>query len=161
MKEQISATQFIKEAFQFRFKRIDSGRFENDRYPMSSFEKIKLIVLTLVSKRKTEELIQMYSSYNYGVYLLNSVFPKIDNPDEFHSRDGVVCLEEHPIQAMGWKEHDELIEKGVQSGLNEDYIIIGFETEAERRGIDLEWAFFENVPNNNESNFVSLSTGTN
>jgi hypothetical protein len=145
MKENVSAFHFIKEAFQCEFDQRNRGRYENDRYPMSAFEKFRYVVSTLLSKGDMQELIRVYSSYNYGVHLLNSVFPKLENPEEFHSRDGYVRLDEHPTQVMGWKEHDEIIDEGVKQGFDRDYINLGFELQAEKRGIDLEWSFFENV----------------
>jgi len=161
VKENVSQIRFIKEAFQFEFNQRDHGRYKNDRYPISIIEKILSVAETFLSKKKLKELIQMYSSCNYGVHLLNSVFPKIENPDGFHSQNGEVYLNEHPVQVMGWKKYDELIEEGVKSGLNKDYIIFGFEMQAENRGIDLEWHFFEEVPHRNDSNVTTLLQDSN
>jgi len=148
MKEKISSLPFISKAFQFEFEQRNRGRYENDRYPLSALEKLRLVVSTLVSKQDTHELLKMYSSFNYGTYLLNSVFPKYDNPEDYHSTALEVCLSEHPVQVMGWKEYEEKITEGVKSGLNRDYIRFGFDTQAERRGIDLEWSFHGEVPQN-------------
>jgi len=58
-----------------------------------------------------------------------------------------VRLDERPIQVLGWKEQKEMINEGIKAGLDRDYINLGFEMQAEKRGIDLEWAFFEVVEN--------------
>jgi hypothetical protein len=146
MKENISSISFIKDAFRFKIQQRNPARYEGDMYPMSGSEILQLIVTTVLSKEKMKQLICNYSSYNYGTHLLTSVFPKADNPDEFHSRNGVIRLDEHPLQAMGWKEYEQLIEDGVKMGLDESYISRGFEEQARKRGIDLEWAFFAEVP---------------
>jgi len=80
MKENISLLHYIKKAFLFEFDLRNRGCYENDRYPMSVLDKIKYIVSTCLSKNDLQELVRFYSSYSYGVYILNSVFPKFDNP---------------------------------------------------------------------------------
>jgi hypothetical protein len=154
MKEHISPVRFMAEAFRFEFEQRDRGRLENDRYPMNSVEKIRYVLSTLLSKDQTKEVLRVYSSYQYGAYVLSSVFPKNLNPDEYHSRYGVVRLDEHPVQALGWKEYEELIEEGVRSGLDKRYIEFGFERKATERGIDLEWHFHAEVPGRNTSNIT-------
>lgn len=113
---------------------------------MSCVTKAEFVLGHLTSKSKMRELVLKYSSFNWGAHLLNSVFPKADNPSEFHSRDGVVQLDEHPVQVMGWKEYEEQIKLGISMGFNRDYIIWGFNQQAEERGIDLEWHFSAEAP---------------
>lgn len=152
MIEKFSPFKFIQAAFEFEFKLRDQSRHENDDYPLNGFEKFQYIVSTLLSKEETRLLIQTYSSYNYGAHILNSVFPKSENPEDYHSRDGVVFITEHPVQVLGWDDEKRLIKEGIEQGLNEDYIRMGFELQAEERGIDLEWSFQEHVPGINNSN---------
>lgn len=47
---------------------------------------------------------------------------------------------------MGWEEQKKLVQEGVVLGLLEDWIDIGFEQQAQIRGIDLEWHFWATVP---------------
>jgi hypothetical protein len=146
MRERQSTYEFIKEAFILEFQLTDHARYEDDRYPMSPYEKFRYVVSTLLSRRNLQELIHVYNSYRYGADLLDSVFPLKDNPDEFHSRNDIIMLDEHPVQALGWKEYDEIITKGMQLGLERAYIMIGFDAQAEKRGIDLEWSFQQFIP---------------
>lgn len=117
-----------------------------DRDPLNLIEKLAIVLDHIRSKPKMQELVNTYSSVQYGAHLLNSVFPKYENPDEFHSRNGVVMLEEHPTQVMGWDEYEAQIDEGVKMGLERRYIEFGFNKQADERGIDLEWSFHATVP---------------
>ena len=142
----LSPVKYFFEAFNFEVREINRARWENDRWQMTSFEKLLLLVRTL-KPSETKELICNYASYEWGRNILTQVFPKAENPDEYHSRNGVVCVSESPIQVLGWQEFDDLKDEGVGNGLKRDYIDLGFNNEAENRGIDLEWSFFEKPRN--------------
>ena len=148
MKERGEKTpiKFFNDAFKFKFDRIDKGRMESDNFPLTIFEKVDYIIRTFASKEKTKRLINLFSAINYGADILNIVFPKYDNPTEFHSTDTAVRLDEHPIQVIGWKEYKDLISKGVEAGLDRYEIIGGFSLKAEQRGINLEHSFHSEVP---------------
>jgi hypothetical protein len=143
---EISSIKFLKEAFNFKFNRINNTRIEDDDFPLSIIEKVDYIIKTLASKEKTTRLINLFSAINYGADILNAVFPKYDNPEEYHSTDTTVRLDEHPVQVMGWSEYEELIAKGVEDGLDRDEIIGGFFLKAKQRGINLEHSFHSQVP---------------
>lgn len=135
----------IRDAINFEVERQNRALYEGDRVPLSGLEKLSFILSTL----KPEELkrvINVISSVNFGRHILTNVFPKSENPEEYHSRNGEVCLSEHPVQVLGWKEKKHLVQEGVKLGFDEDWIVYGFEDEAERRGIDLEWHFAEEPP---------------
>lgn len=68
---------------------------------------------------------------------MHEVFPKSENPNEHHSRNGAVCLSEKPVQVLSRKEQREKVDEGVNLGLDRDWINWGFENEAGRVGIDL------------------------
>lgn len=124
---------------------IDALKF-GAQYKRSSIKKLTFLIDHVCSQKRMKELVHQYSSMNYGIHLLNSVFPAADNPEQFHSRRGVVRLDEHPIQVLGWQEYEEEIQKGVKTGLDRQYILMGFARQAEARGIDLEWHFHAEVP---------------
>ena len=133
------------EAIKMELDRMDAAQLENDRYPLNIFEKFAYVISQLHPDR-LKELIVIMKSLEYGGYILNCVFPKYDNPEEFHSRDGKVYFGEHPVQVLGWKEEEDLIEEGIQSGLLREWVEAGLWRQAEVRGIDLEWSFFEFPP---------------
>lgn len=112
---------------------------------MTQLEKAVFILKSL-KPSEARYLIHVYSSYNWGKHILTKVFPHSENPGEYHSRNGVVVLSEKPEQVLGWEDVKRLTKEGVKMGLDKDYIDLGFEREAERRGIDLEWSFFQNPP---------------
>ena len=153
-KEKLNIIPIIKlaaEAFQMELRRFDESRRENDRWPLTIREKAAFIVYHL-KPDKLKEIMREMSSVKYGRHILNCVFPKFDNPDEYHSRSGVVYLDEHPVQVMGWEEQKKLVQEGVDMGLLEDWIEIGFEQQAERRGIDIEFHFHSVVsPKGNQT----------
>ena len=93
-----------------------------------------------------KESVRRFSSYNYGRWVLDCVFPKSENPDDFHSTEGAVCLTDNPVQVLGWEDIDRLFEAGIEQGFNGDWIDIGFNRRADERRIDLEWHFFETPP---------------
>lgn len=155
MKDNGRTLQFIKDAFALEFQTRDEGRMFYDRYPLTFIEKLVIVLDHLRSKPKMEQLVNAYSSVQYGAHLLNSVFPKHENPDEFHSRNGIVMLEEHPAQVMGWDEYKAQIDEGVKMGLDQRYIEFGFEEQAGERGIDLEWSFHAIIPDSRENSPTS------
>jgi len=144
--KEINRMKFLKQAFEFEFNNVNRDRMQNLEDPMSFSEKIALVLNHLRSKQKMENLVLLFNSFNYGAHLLNSVFPKNDNPEQFHSTEFVVQLDERPKQVMGWKEYEEQIKNGVATGLSRDAILWGFNRQAEDRGISLEWSFFPEVP---------------
>jgi hypothetical protein len=143
MKEQPSVNQliFLRDAFNFGLKGESEAREFNQMNPMTIFDSIGYIAKHILSKEQMKQLVLAFSSANYGAHLLNSVFPAVENPDEFHSRNDVVFLDEHPIQVLGYEEYEKQIQKGVELGLRRDFILMGFNRQAEARGIDLEWSF--------------------
>ncbi len=151
----IDTIKFAKETFDFTIEQANEGRYFYDRYPLSGLEKIFWIISHLKPER-LKELIHEYSSYNYGWYIFDVVFPRFKNPEDFHSTEFEICLTDNPVQVLGWKETEELVQQGVaEEGLDEDWINIGFEKRALERGIDLEWHFFSEPRNISKQNSVS------
>lgn len=146
MPEKLSPIRFLIDAFKDEFGSVDKGRRQADKYPLSIPEKVGMVLKTFLSRKEYQQFLRRFNSLNYGIYLSYSVFPKFENPDEFHSRNGVVALNEHPVQVIGSREYEQRIEDGVKEGLDKRYIELGFDREAEKRGIDLEWSFFSEVP---------------
>ncbi|KKQ55890.1 MAG: hypothetical protein US75_C0012G0033 [Candidatus Woesebacteria bacterium GW2011_GWC1_38_13] len=136
---------YFVNALRFEIQMTDACRRKNDRWSMTLPEKISLLAQSL-KPAKAKELIRNYSSFNWGRHILTLTFPKAENPEEYHSRNGVVCINESPVQMLGWDDLKRLTEEGIEKGLDKDYIDRGFEIEAERRGIDLEWSFFDTPP---------------
>jgi len=147
---------FVKEAFNFAIDEINKSRCNSDRYPFSNFEKL-FWILSHLPPKKLAEVIRRYSSFNHGRWILNQVFPRHKNSDDFHSTGSTICLTDNPIQVLGWQDMEDLIQQGVnEKKLNKDWIRFGFHDEAEQRGIDLEWHFFE-YPRNPEVQNLSLN----
>ncbi len=141
----INTLSYLGEAVKFDIELNNRLRYENDYYPMSFLEKI-LFTLKSLSPKEARILIRNYASFSWGRHILTQVFPKEENPEEYHSRGGVVCLNEHPRQVLGWEDVKRLKKEGVKKALDSVYIDLGFEKEAENTGIDLEWSFFETPP---------------
>jgi hypothetical protein len=146
-KESISQISFLTDAIQWKFKNLDEARLASDNYPLSFIDKAKILVNHLTKIESTKELIQAYSSFNYGSELLHKVFPRNENPTDYSSSEFEIVLDEHPIQVWGAKEYEDHIEAGIQSGLSREYILWGFQKTASQRGINLEWHFHAQVPN--------------
>lgn len=105
------------------------------------------VVLDTLKPKEIKVWIRAVSSVNYGKSLLDEVFPRIENPDEYHSRNGEVRLDEHPVQVLGWEDYKERKERGVKDhNLDRNWIEFGFNKRAGERGIDLEWHFHYKVP---------------
>jgi len=132
----------ITEAIKLKIELYNKHADENDDWPLIGLHKLFFIISSLKSK-ELKKIIHINSSVNWGKHILTSIFPKNVNPEEYHSRHGVVCLTENPIQVLGWKEKDEMVQQGVDMGLDKDWINYGFYDKSEERGIDLEWSFFE------------------
>jgi hypothetical protein len=136
-----SSIKFVFEAFQFLMEQENKSRYFNDRLPMWGPETAKFIIENL-KPEAFRDVIAVYSSFNYGKYILDTIFPRYENPEDYHSRDGVVRLDEHPIQVLGWDDYDQMVQEGLKNGLIEDWIDRGLEHQARERGIDPEWHFF-------------------
>lgn len=104
------------------------------------------VALSLLKPGEYKYWFNVLSSINWGKNMLNQVFPKNENQEDFNSRDGIVDLFDKPIQVLGWDDVKKIKEEGVNLGLEETWIDTGFEEQAEERGIDLEWHFFEEPP---------------
>lgn len=83
------------------------------------------------------------SSYNHGAYILDQVFPICDNPKQLNSDPFETTHDEQLFQVLGWQEVEDLKQQGTDSGLERDWIEIGFEWRANERGIDLEKHFHQ------------------
>jgi hypothetical protein len=148
----------VKEVVKFRLEQEDERRYHSDNWPLVGLSRWAFALSTLKLKTFKEEM-KIVSSINWGRNILTKTFPKSENPDEYHSRGGVVYLNEHPVQVLGWKDRQNMIEEGVEAGLDGNWIDYGFEIESEKRGIDLEWSFFRKPPstsNEDDDNPPSL-----
>lgn len=79
----IPTIQLAIEALQMGLIRKDEAGRENDRMPLSLREKAAFVLYHLAPERLKELMLEM-SSVKYGRYVLNCVFPKFDNPQDFH-----------------------------------------------------------------------------
>lgn len=127
-----------REAISLRIQAFEKGY---DGYRLDPLEKWFLALRTL-NPMELKKWIHCASSYNYGWHIFDQTFPVYENPEPFHSTPLMVDLTDDPVQVLGWKEVDELIEEGVQQGLLKRWIELGFNMRSEERGIDLEWHFF-------------------
>ncbi len=130
-----------KGAIRFALEQRERALYNNDMF-MFPWERAAFLV-SILKPAELRRRINIYSSFLYGCSIFDQVFPKYDNPDPFHSTEAAVCLDDNPIQVMGWAEQEELVQQGVKEGFQEDWIIVGFEERAGERGIDLEWHFSE------------------
>lgn len=94
------------EAVDFRLKIVDEQKHFNDRYPLMAPVKYALMIDTL-KLRTLREWMRRLSSARYGEHLFDRVFPKSENPKEYHSCEGMIALDESPVQVLGWEEKDE------------------------------------------------------
>lgn len=140
----------IKEAIKFDLEMQNEALVFNNRMPLFGIDKW-FYVLKSLKPKELKRLIRNISSVNYGRHILTSVFPKYENPEEFHSTEVEICVSEHPTQVLGSDDEERMIQEGVNMGFERVYIEWGFNNEAVRRGIDLEWSFFEKPPNSQES----------
>ncbi len=129
----------LQEAINLRKKLRD--RSEDDSWTPDWY-----LVLSTLKPDKAKKWIHCVSSYNHGAYILDQVFPKSENPDDFHSTEFEVDLSDDPIQVLGWNDVEKLKQEAQKIGLNRDWMELGFEWRAQERGIDLEWHFFATPP---------------
>ena len=120
----------IKAAVKFKIERRNTYSYMNDRIPLYGLEKL-LFILSTLQPKELKKAIKILSSVNYGRHILTTVFPKIENPQEYHSTEDVIYLEEQPVQVIGWKGKEDLVLEGVEKGFGETWIDYGFEVEAE------------------------------
>jgi len=133
-----------KQAVRFRIQQEEESNAFNDRLPLSRPERILIGVSTLYPPVLKSWIIAT-SSYNFGSSILDQVFPRFENLQEFHSTESELDLNDHPVQVLGGNEVDDLKKEGINNGLNGNWIDIGFENRAIKRGIDLEWHFRSTV----------------
>ena len=147
--------RFAKEAVVFVTRKTSSAREFNGEYPLIGLEKF-FFILDKLRPKELKQVLLIYSSHNYGQFILDSVFPKFDNPEPFHSTEFVVDLSDQVVQVLGWQEQKQMVNDGVKEGLIRGWIDAGFEDRATERGIDLEWHFFEfpRQPKAQESNLL-------
>jgi|GEM_PF-5040813 len=139
----IATYHALREIVDFRKKLRD--RSESDSY---SFD--WEIVLSSLKPNEFKEWLHVLSSYNQGRYIFDQTFPRIDNPEDFHSTEAEIDLSDHPVQAIGYEEVEMLKKQAQLEGLNKDWVDIGFVWRAQERGIDLEWHFRATVPQRDE-----------
>lgn len=132
----------VKGAIEIRIYEAQRYSDLTDSYPPIGIEKALLILRTL-RPQELRNWIKVASSVNYGKSLLDEVFPKFDNPDDFHSSEDFIALNENPTQVLGWADYERMIKTGNDSGLIDNWIRTGFCRRADQRGISLEWSFFE------------------
>jgi len=144
--------KLVKEVIEFRLEREDERRYFNDNWPLVGLSRCAFALTTLKPSTLKEEM-KIASSVNWGRNILTRVFPKSENPNEYHSRDGTVCLNERPVQVLGWEDRENMIKEGVEAGLDGDWIDYGFEIESKKRGIDLEWSFYKTPPFESSDDF--------
>lgn len=151
--------QMVKDAIRFRIG-LENGSdmAGNDRLPMTPLQKKFLAISILLHPSVLKEWIGNLSSFRYGEWILGQAFPKIDNPEPYHSTEFEVDLRDHPVQKLGWKEVDSLKQEGVKEGLDKLWINRGFFSAAEKMGIDPEWHFAQYTPVNEEQNQSALNT---
>ena len=148
----LAMAKFVGEALELDLQLTNEGRLFSDNFPYLGVEAIvyKLMKLRL---KELKQVTLAYSSYNHGKFILDSVFPTVDNPEPFHSTSFVVDLSDRPVQVLGWADKNRMTEQGVATGLIEEWIDLGFSRRAIERGIDLEWHFHQFPPQN------SMQTG--
>ena len=134
-----------REVIRFALEREEKRRYFNDYWPMFIWEKLAFIASKL-RPQELKKLVRILSSVNHGGYILDSVFPRYKNPEDYNSRGDCICLSDKPVQVLGWKEMEELVQQGVEEGLLKDWVDVGFCERAEERGINLEWHFSEHPP---------------
>ena len=140
-KDKIRLLAFVIDAIKFRIQIEEKSRYFSDDY-LFGYEKI-LLALNSLKPKEFKQVVLVYSSYNWGRHILTEIFPRIKNPNNYGSTNGCVNLSDNPIQVYGWDYEKEQTQLGIDKGLIEEWISAGFGAEAEARGIDLEWHFFQ------------------
>lgn len=125
----------------------------DDAPPETPIEDLR-IFLSLLSREELERWLSKANAETHGRYILGQIFPPSINPTTFGSRDGSIVLGDRPVQALGWEDVERLVAMGVAEGLDETEIRCGIWREAERRGVDLEWHFWEIPPGESESSVL-------
>jgi hypothetical protein len=152
----VDSIKAVKEAVELRLSFGDKNGLNVWNYlsfPEKAYINLHKLNIALQTLKPAElkTWVLAASSVNYGKSLLDEVFPKYENPDDYHSRSGITVLNEHPVQVLGYKEYWEKHQKGIKEfGLIDEYISLGFGRRAEERGIDLEWSFHGEVPKAND-----------
>ena len=144
--------RFAKEAIGFAMDQREKAAYRDDMF-LFPWEKAAYL-LSLLKPAELREWIKILSSYKYGQWVFDSVFPRYDNPEEYHSTEYEICLDDNPIQVLGWQEEKELIQEGVKAGFKEDWINAGFVLRSRERGIDLDLHFAEFSPQENKKDPV-------
>lgn len=122
------------------------GNLEKLLFKLDDFSTI----LKTLNPKELRYWVKAVSSANYGRHLLDAVFPRSENPEDYHSRNGIVRLDEHPVQVLGWEDYEERKKQGVDEySLDRDWITVGFGKRAEERGIDLEMSFHSKAQEGN------------
>lgn len=145
LKETLSVA---KEAVRFALDQREEAMFNNDMF-MFPWEKAAYL-LSLLKPAELRKWIKILSSYKHGQWVFDSVFPRYDNPEDYHSTEFEICRDDNPVQVLGWKEQKELFQQGIDQGFKEDWINAGFVLRSRERGIDLEWHFAQFAPGTDE-----------
>lgn len=149
----ITTLKIGRAAIEFMLEIQGRGNIDLDIPPADTFRKALLILSTLKKPTELKSWVKALSSVNHGKWIFDQAFPISENPMKYTSTPLEVNLSEQPVQVLGWAETKELEKKGVDQGLDGDWIQWGFENRADERGIDLEWHFHEHlsVSNTNHS----------
>lgn len=148
----------VKRAVNLSVQEADRWAWTHDKF-LLPWEKA-WIVLTTLWPPNLRECINILSSLEYGRHIFSQAFPRSENSNDYNSRKGVVYLDEHPIQVLGWEDVDKLVKEAVDEGFQEEWVRVGFDEEAERRGIDPDFHFFREVLEQNKPQQRSSTQGT-
>lgn len=138
-----NTVRFVTQSIGFDIERSNEALFLSEKVVMA---------LKYLKPSKLRELMLIKSSVNHGAWVFDQAYPGYDNPDDFHSTEHVICLDENPIQVLGWDDCDELKQEGVDEGLRLHWIEYGFKERSIEKGIDLEWHFFHTPLQEQETN---------
>lgn len=157
MLERLTGTvQIYKDVVKERCDWYERASRLNDSPPLDVFAMAKIGITTLEPKMWRAWKRNVSSLY-HGRWVFNQVFPKSENPVEYTSTEAYISICESPVQVLGWAETDALIEQGVQEGLDGNWIRMGFDRQAQLRGISLEWSFFQYPPSHQPESVKRLS----
>lgn len=147
MSKFLETLKAAKQAYEFRKKRATDPFVHGDEPEPDDFITRARIIISLLNKDELTRQILYASSANYGGWVFDQVFPRADNPVEFNSTPSMISLSDRPVQVLGWKETDDLLQQGNRvHDLDEQWTQIGFHMRAQERRIDLEWHFHEFPP---------------
>lgn len=136
----------VAQAVKWGVEREDAGRGWDEGVPYLTGAEKAIVALGCLWPTKLRWLVREVSALNWGENIFDKTFPKELNPGQFHSNETTVDLNRNPVQAMGWDDKKRMVNEGVSAGLDKDLIEYGFERRADRRGIDLEFFFWSEVP---------------